>query len=281
MDRRDVTLAISLVALLLVQVVGVKAEDSLAAAQKNGISFGFSNEPPFAFLSPDSKPAGVNSEVLVAVMHKIGIKEVRPVVAEWASLIPGLKSRRFDVATSMFILPARCTQVAFSDPASKTESAMLVRAGNPKELHSYDDVSKRADVTLAVMSGAAEQNYARRAGIPGARILPLQDPAALLSAVKTGRADAAALTPGSVHSMTEKGDGDVEAAKPFITPSWAIAYSAYPFRREDESLREAFNKGLKAFLGSQEWKTISAKYGRDEEALPGAASVDALCRPSE
>lgn len=278
MGRRGVILTLSSIALVLLQAVCVQADDSLALAQKNGLSFGFSNEPPFAFLGPDGKPAGMSSEILVAVMQKIGVKEVRPVVAEWASLIPGLKSRRFDVATSMFILPARCTQVAFSAPVSKTDSAMLVRTGNPKAIHSYEDVARNSELRLAVMSGAAEQNYARRAGIPDARILPLQDPSALLSTVKTGRADAAALTPTSVQSMTEKGSGEVEPAKPFITPPWAIAYAAYPFRNEDTSLREAFNNTLKEFLGSPEWKSISAKYERGEESLPGTASVDTLCQ---
>src|SRR5207244_2447492 len=141
-----------------------------------------------------------------------GVNDVKGVLTEWASLIPGLKAGRFDVATMMFILPARCQEVAFPDPLSRVGSAFLVRKGNPKNLHSYDDAAKNPNVTLSVMAGAAEHGFARRAGMPEDRILPLQDPGAMLSAVKAGRADAAALTPTSIKSMAEKGGGDVEMA---------------------------------------------------------------------
>src|SRR5439155_12307803 len=128
----------------------------------------------YAFLGPDGKAAGMNAEIVIAIFKRIGVNEVRPVLTEWASLIPGLKAGRFDVAVPMFVLPARCREVAFSEPLRKTGGAMLVAKGNPKGIRSYDDVAKNAQVKLAVMAGAAEQNYARRAGIPEDRILPFQ-----------------------------------------------------------------------------------------------------------
>jgi polar amino acid transport system substrate-binding protein len=263
---------------VLAAAQSVSADDSLEHAKKNGVTFGFSNEPPYAYLSPDGKPAGSSAEMVVAIFKRMGINDVRPVLTEWASLIPGLKAKRFDIAVPMFILPSRCREVAFANPVVKTDSAMLVKKGNPKKIQSYEDAAKKKDVIVAVMSGAAEHNFARRAGVPDDRILPLQDPGALLSAVKSGRADAAALTPGSVNSMAEKGGGDVEAAKPFVTAPWAISYSAPPFRKEDTTLREAFNKALAGFVGSDEYKAINAKVGRGEESLPGNVKAEDLCK---
>lgn len=274
-SRRSATIALSLILFALSSAAF--ADDSLDRARKNGVSFGFANEPPYAYLGPDGKAAGISSDFVVAIFKRIGVNDVRPVLTEWASLIPGLKAGRFDVAVPMFILPARCREVAFSEPLRKTGAAMLVAKGNPKGIHSYEDVAKNQRARVAVMAGAAEQNYARRAGISEDRILAFQDQGALLSAVKSGRADAAALTPGSVQSMAEKGGGDVEGASPFVSPSWAIAYSAPPFRQEDTSLRQAFNAAIKPFLGSEEWKSILTHYGLGTDSLPGNMMTETLC----
>lgn len=272
-------LALALVALhVCAMTCTASAEDSLERAKKDGITYGFSSEPPYAFIGPDGKPAGISSEMIISVFKRMGIDNVRPVLTEWASLIPGLKARRFDVTVIMFILPARCREVAFSEPFLRNESAMLVNKSNPKNIHSYEDVAKNSKAIVAVMSGAAEHNYARRAGVPDERILALQDPAAMLSAVKAGRADAAALTPGSVQSMADKGGGDVEAAKPFVTADYAVAYSAPAFRKEDVSLLDAFNKAAKQFIGSEEYVAINKKIGRGPEVIPGDKKTEDSCK---
>ncbi|MET4518914.1 ectoine/hydroxyectoine ABC transporter substrate-binding protein EhuB [Bradyrhizobium sp. I1.7.5] len=252
------------------------ADDSLERARANGIAFGFSNEPPYVFLGPDGQAAGLNAEQVVAIFRRIGIKEVRPVLTEWASLIPGLNAGRIDVVTPMFILASRCAAVAFGEPMSKTEGAMLVKKGNPNGLHSYEDTAKNPKVRVAVMAGAAEQKYLLKAGLPADRTVPLQDPGAMLAAVLSGRADAAVLTPGSVKSMAEKGGGEVEAATPFTTAEWAVSYSSIPFRKSDESLRLAFNGALKEYLGSEEWKAIFSKYGIASQ-LPGDMTTSRQC----
>ncbi|MCK1699429.1 ectoine/hydroxyectoine ABC transporter substrate-binding protein EhuB [Bradyrhizobium sp. 144] len=266
-------------ACIIVYSLAAHAEDSLEKAKKNGIVFGFSNDPPSVYLGPDGKPAGVSAEALLAIFRRVGVADVRPVVTEWASLIPGLKAGRFDVATAMFILPTRCQEVAFAEPIVRADSGMLVKKGNPASVHSYEDVAKNPKVTLAIMAGAAEQGYARRAGVPEDRILVLQDPSAMLSSLLSGRADAAALNAASIKSMAEKGGEGVEPAEPFTTQPWAVAYSSFPFRKEDVSLREAFNMALKDFVGSHEQLKIFAKTGRGPESLPGKVTAGELCKP--
>jgi polar amino acid transport system substrate-binding protein len=273
-----ITAVLLAVACMVAYSLVAQADDSLERAKKSGITLGLSNEPPYTYLGPDGKAAGANAEIVVAIFKRMGIADVRPVLTEFASLIPGLKAGRFDVATPMFILPSRCQEVAFANPLTKTDSAMLVKKGNPKNIHSYEDVAKNADVTLSVMAGTAEQGYARRAGVPDNRIVALQDPGAMLSAVAAGRADAVAATPGSVQSMAKKGGGDVEQAQPFTTPPWGIAYSSVPFRREDVSLREGFNRAAKDFVGSAEYMKINAQIGRGPEALPGNVMTDEVCK---
>lgn len=258
------------------------ADGSLDRARAEGVTFAFSNEPPFAYLGEDGNPAGVNGEAIVTILKKIGVTEIRPVMTEWASLVPGLSAGRFDLATSMFILPTRCEAVAFAEPLSKTGGAMLVKKGNPKDIHSYEDVANDPDVRVAVMAGAAEGRYLAKAGVPEDRIVALQDPGAMLAAVVSGRADAATLTPGSVRSMAEKSADKVEAADPFITPEWATSYSSVPFRKEDVALREAFSAALKDFLGSAEWQALYQKYDMmDPNPLPGDMTTAEQCNKAD
>lgn len=278
LTRRSAIFAVAFVTLFAASPA--LSDDSLARARANGISFGFSNEPPYVFLGPDGQAAGSSAEQIVAIFKKIGVKEVRPVLTEWSSLIPGLNAGRFDVATAMFILPTRCTAVAFAEPMSKNGAAMLVKRGNPKNLHSYEDVAKNPSVRVAAMSGAAEEKYLLKAGLPTDRIVPLQDPGAILASVTSGRADAAILTPGSVKSMAEKAGGEVEVAAPFTTAEWATSYSAVPFRKADVSLREAFNGALKQYLGSDEWKAVIAKYSSNAE-LPGDMTALKQCSKAD
>lgn len=275
MTRRSVSLAT--VALASAAATPARADESLTKARRDGLALGFSNEPPFNFLGPDGRPGGTSVEMSMMVLAHLGITSIRPVVTEFASLIPGLKANRIDLVTPIFILPARCREVAFSNPTTKTDAAMLVRKGNPKGIHSYEDAARMSNVTVAVMAGAAEHGYARRAGIPDERILPLTDPTSMLAAVRSGRADAAALTPPSVRSMAERGGGDVEPATPFNTAPWAIAYSGMPIRREDAALREAINGALKQVVGTPPWMAILAKLGRGEEVLPGNETAEAQC----
>ena len=101
-----------------------------------------------------------------AVLAKMGIAEVDGVLTEFGSLIPGLKAGRFDIiAAGMFVNPARCNEIAFSEPSYGIGQAMLVPAGNPKGIVDYASFADNADLKLAVMAGAVEAGYANDAGV--------------------------------------------------------------------------------------------------------------------
>lgn len=272
------TVAAALAAAMLL-AAGAATAGTLDAARKNGsIRIGFANEAPFGYAKPNGEATGEAPEIAKAIFKQMGIGKVEGVLTEWASLIPGLRAKRFDViAAGMFITPERCKQVAFSNPTYRLGQGFLVKTDNPEKLHSYADVAKNAEATLAVMAGAVEQGYAKRAGIPEDRILVLPDQVSLLSAVQFDRADAAALTALSVRRMAKKGDGRVAVASPFKTPDYAYGYGAFAFRKEDTALRDAFNKALAAFIGSDAHLNVVAPFGFTKAELPGDVTSTALC----
>ena len=262
------------------QTLTVSAETTLEKARQQGyIRVGFANEAPFGYATPDGKLTGEAPEVAKAVLADMGIPEVDGVLTEFGSLIPGLKAGRFDIiAAGMFITPKRCKQINFSEPSYGIGQAFLVSEGNPKDLNTYADVAKQSEVKLAVMAGAVERDYAKKAGVSLSQLVTLPDPPSMLAAVQAGRADAAALTALSIANLAEKGDG-VESTPPFATVAdqSVMGHGGFGFRTEDRALLAAFNEHLKAFIGTKEHLDLVTPLGFGKGFLPTKTTAE-LCQ---
>src|SRR3546814_4895315 len=67
--------------------------------------------------------------------------------------------------------------------------AFLVQKGNPKSLHSYEDIAKKDDAKLGVVVGAIEGEYASKMDIPVDRAVVFPDVVSALSGIQElGRA---------------------------------------------------------------------------------------------
>ncbi|HLI13857.1 MAG TPA: ectoine/hydroxyectoine ABC transporter substrate-binding protein EhuB [Alphaproteobacteria bacterium] len=256
------------------------AETTLERARRLGyIRVGFANEAPYGYATPDGKLTGESPEVVKAILNKLGIKQVDGVLTEFGSLIPGLEAGRFDIiAAGMFITPARCKQVQFSDPTYAIGQAFLVKKGNPKKIKDYTSIKDNKNLKLAVMAGAVEGTYAKESGIPQSQLVILPDQSSLVKAVQSGRADAAALTALSIANMASKNDG-VESTPPFGTVAGksVVGYGGVAFRKEDKDLYEAFNAELKKFIGSPEHIKLVTPFGFGKGFLPGNKTAAEIC----
>ena len=255
------------------------AQDALERAREAGyIRVGFANEAPFGYATPDGKLTGEAPEVAKAILAKMGIEQVDGVLTEFGSLIPGLKAGRFDIiAAGMFINPQRCEQVQFSEPSYGIGQAFLVPEGNPKNIVDYSTIAGNKDLKLAVMAGAVEAGYAEKAGVAQDQLVILPDQASLVSAVKAGRADAAALTALSIAQMAANNEG-VESTKPFaeVAGESVMGHGGFAFRPEDKTLYEEFNKHLKEFIGTPEHIALVTPLGFGEGYLPTKTTAE-LC----
>ena len=224
-----------------------QAETTLERIQSTGtVRIGYANEAPFAYTETSGKVTGESPEIATKVFTAMGVKKVEPVLTEWGALIPGLRAGRFDViAAGMYITPPRCQQVIFTDPHYQIPDTLLVKRGNPKNLHSYADVAKNPDVRLAIMSGTAELGYARAEGVSDEQIVQVPDTTAQLQAVRAGRADASVGTALTMKGLAAKGGDSVEAIADFKDDPAHIGYGALAFRPDDKDLRDAVNQQLK------------------------------------
>lgn len=246
-----------------------QAETTLERVQRTGeIRIGYANEAPFAYTLPDGRVTGESPEIAKAVFNKMGINKIDAVLTEWGALIPGLQAGRFDViAAGMYVTPQRAKRVLFTDPHYQIGDTLLVARGNPHKLHSYADIAGNGEIKLAVMSGTAQYEYARAAGIPDSQIMQVPTTTAQLQAVRTRRAAAAVGTQLTMKDLAKKGGRRVEAIANFKDDPSHIGYGALAFRKSDQDLRDAVNAALKDWLGGDEHLKAVAPFGFDRTNL--------------
>lgn len=264
---------------------GGAASATLEAARKQGyITVGFANEKPYAYKEANGELTGEAVEIARTVLQQLGIEEMRGELTEFGSLISGLQAKRFDLITAgMFINPNRCEAVAFANPEYSIGEAIAVQKGNPLGLHSYEDIKNSEEAKVAVMAGAVEIEYLQKSGVPDDRILKVADQAAVISALQSGRAQAATMTGPALQSMLDSaGDANLERVmefeQPVIDGKSVRGYGATAFRKDDTAFRDAFNAELKKLNDSGELLNILQKFGFTEQELPGDATAEALCQ---
>lgn len=260
-------------------------ETTLERIRREGVvRVGYANEAPYAYL--DSKTdslTGEAPETARRVLKGMGIGRVEGVLTEFSSLIPGLKAGRFDlIAAGMYITPERCAEIAFSNPTYGIGQALVVRAGNPLGLHSYEDVAHQAQARLGVVAGTAERGYALALGIPDDRITVYPDAPSALAGVEAGRIDAYTGTSLTVQDLLDKAHNSaLERVDPFADPvidgKPVRGYGAFGFRREDRAFLKTFNKYLGAFIGSAAHQELVRSFGFTATELPGNIKAESLC----
>lgn len=282
---RAIALAIAALALLAAcGDGGVLGETTLERAQRTGVlRVGYANEAPYAYLdTAANRLTGEAPEIARAILADLGVDEVEGVLTEFGSLIPGLQAGRYDmIAAGMYITPARCQQILFSNPTYGIGEAFMVAEGNPLALHSYQDILDNPDATLGVVSGAIQRNYAREFGIPDSQVVVFPDAPSAASAVRAGRISAYGGTALTVQDLVNKDGRGVERADPFSDPvidgQEIRGYGAFGFRMDDAELRDAVNARLAEFIGSDEHLELVEPFGFTELELPGGVTAEELC----
>ncbi len=260
-------------------------ETTLDRIHRTGVvRVGYANEAPYAYLdSSGDRLTGEAPEIARAVLGRMGVPKIEGVLTEFGALIPGLKAGRFDlIAAGMYVTPARCREIDFSDPTYCIGEGYLVKAGNPLGLHSYEDARANEDARIGVVAGAVELGYAQAVGIPRDRIVVFPDAPSAVAGVQSGRVDAYAGTILTVRDLLAKADDPgLEVAEPFTNPvidgKPTQGCGAFGFRPDDDAFRTAFGEQLHGFLGSPEHLDLVRPFGFTKDDLPGGVTAAGLC----
>lgn len=261
---------------IAVSLMGRSVERGEARVLRGGpIRIGYAWEPPYAFRDDAGRVTGESPEVARAVFAQIGIRDVEWVQAEFGNLVTDLRAGRYDmIAAGLFITPERAARIGFSRPSACIEPALLVRRGNPLDLHSLQEFAAHYSARIAVLAGAVEAADAREAGIAESRIVAFANPGLAVAAIRRGLVDGLALSGPTVQKLAE-GAADLERVWPYRGSREISGCSAFAFRLEDEALRARFDEALRGFIGSEAHRALVSGFGFTERNLPQAAQASA------
>ena len=249
-------------------------EDRVEAGET--IRLGFANAPPWAHPGEDGSPLGFVNVITVDVLERMGHTNVEPVVTDWSGLIPSLVAGRVDIITGgMYILSARCENIDFSEPIGQFGNAFIVPAGNPKGLQTYEDI-KNAGGIMAGVSGYVNIEEARRVGIPEDKIIQVPGTTEVLAAVKSGRADAGAMTAVEAHLIAREADG-IDSTDTNALPEWTFNWVGIGFHQDDDAFREGFNAAMVGYIGSEQMLADVAQYDYIPGNVPGDVATEWIC----
>lgn len=184
--------------------VSSASADLVKEIQERGVlKVGMAESPPWQSPDPGSgEYEGFNVDLAKRVADIMGVKlEIVP--ATWATLIPGLEAKQFDVVfANLFATPQRALVVNFTDPYSTYGFHIVVNAD--AKVQSMADLNS-PEVTFVGMSGTVEESYPKEL-FPEANVkgIATGDVATWIGEVASGQADAAFLDPGTFRLLKAK-----------------------------------------------------------------------------
>ncbi|WP_199084492.1 ectoine/hydroxyectoine ABC transporter substrate-binding protein EhuB [Bosea sp. ASV33] len=245
---------------------------------------GIHNRTPWAYRDKDNKVVGIHPDVIRAVFAPLGVKDFEFVVSDFGAMIPGLLAGRFDIiASGVAITPPRCEQVLFSEPDVAVGDSLLVKTGNPLNLHSYEDIAKNPKVRLAGGRGSENTKNAIAAGVPESQIALFPNNEAAVSAILADRADVTTLSvPSAIGVIDEQKVEGIERAVPFkglikANGQPAKLYTGTVFPKSSAKLRDAYNAELAKLRASGGLKPIMGKYNFTTDEDAGAITTAQIC----
>lgn len=271
---------------VLLSVFAHSAEaDTLSKIKEQGFAqVGFSNLTPWGFVAENGELDGVEAVLIRAFLASQGVEGMDGVLTQYVSLIPALQAGRFDlIGAGMQIRPERCKQVAFGDPEWISQQAFATLSGNPKDLRSLEDITRKK-ARLAVVSGGAEREYAVLNGVPEEQIVVFPDLATVAAGLRAERIDAVMFAAVSIRGFVKtQGQGDIEMVTLTKQPVGkdgkpAIGYGAIGFRKGDDALITAWNDWLRKAKQSGELLRLVEPYGLEATDIPAEdITAESLC----
>ena len=244
-------------------------DPSLARAQKEGITLGFSVNPPEAWLDEQTKQAsGIDWDINQAALDWMGVKTIKLEWMPWESQVPALLSKRTDViAGNIHHTAERDKVISFSGPAYWYGPVIVVAKGNPLGIKSYDDLKGKQ---VGDISGSAADFYLRKIGVAP-------------TSFKTEIDEMQSLNQNRLQAVLEDDLVYLEFVKANpsnnLEPLWSIAAPAdiingggygmarYAVRKEDCTLRSAYTQALAEMRANGHVSAILAKYGLSDRNL--------------
>jgi polar amino acid transport system substrate-binding protein len=265
--RKFLAATAALPALLLSGCRGGSSGQGRSSLLRVGMDLSY---PPFEMQDKSGVPDGVSVKLAEALAADLG-RPLKIVPMNFSGLIPALKTGNIDlIISSMTANDERRQSIDFSNPYAHTGLALLV--GRDSDVRSVEDLKKPGCVIAAKAATTGEAWAIRH--LPQAKRVVFEDPAACVSEVEQGRADAFIYDQLSIFKYAnEKKDGTRGLLQPFVEEAWAIGVA-----KDNGGLLEQVNAFLERFRSQGGFTKLGDQYLAEEKRFLEASGIPFILR---
>jgi len=207
---------------------------------KGGLYVAIYSSPPLSFLDAGAWKGANADFTRECAKQKLGLtpEQIFPIILPFASFIPGLQSKRFDVVAGLTINPQRLEGALATSHIHTWGARPVFRKGDAlvNQVRSWSDMAK-AGTELALTSGANEIAEAQKRNIPIKTYATIDLQVADL---KAGRIRMILYGDLGIPALLQA-NPDLEAAKDPFDYEGIGSGSAFFFNKDDKALRDVFN----------------------------------------
>ena len=227
---------------------------------ENGITLGISNDPPYTYQDETTKQYdGIDVRIFTEVCKRLGITNIKWEIVQFDALIPGIGAKRWDVVVdNLHENPKRLAVVAFTSPAYWYGSALAVQKGNPKNIHTTQDM---AGHSVGTVRGSFNQG-----------LLEKRTDLKELKLYTSNEAEFADLIAGRVDVIMEDDikigqfmkahpDAAMELATGYQVAPEEYGYARYALAKEDVDLNHAVSRAIDEMRGDGSLLAIMKNFG--------------------
>lgn len=225
--------------------------------QAGSVKVAIPQTPPWSQINPDGSLAGITPEMLVPVIHAIGIPKIEAISATYPELIPGLQAGRWDIiGADLTISKARCAAVAFLSPTDFGYLAVVYRPADTKNPPLTLTEAGKSGLKIATNSGGFQLASLRKVAATE-NLLLFEDTQSVLDAVASKRAD---IGIDAYFGMAHINKNKDLSFTPALSDMGYTA-SGIAVRKGDTDLYDALEAEIKKEKASGFVQKINEKYG--------------------
>jgi len=236
---------------------------TLAKAKAAGVlTVGLSSGAPIGFVDASGTPKGVTIDICNEFIKREGIATLEVYLMPFASEIPALTSNRIDLACDTFFPTEKRKEVVqFTDILFYNSETLIVKKGNPKNIHKLDDMAGNSGASYegTVWIDWLDELNARGLNVT---VKSYPSPTELFADVSAGRVDAGiidAILAG--YALVQNPDLDFELVADYIPRDKVSNAVSMPLRKDSNDLVAALNATISAMKADGSMNAIFEKWG--------------------
>jgi polar amino acid transport system substrate-binding protein len=226
-------------------------DGSFKRVLREGITIGIANDFPFTYQDEKTKEMdGLDVRIFRQITKLLGIEKVSWQIVQFDAMIPGLVSKRWDVAAdNIHENPKRLAVIDFTSPAYWYGSSLAVHKGNPKNIHTSADLAGKV---VGVIRGSYYHDLlSKRHDFKELKIYTTNE--AEFADLVNGRIDVAQEDDIKVGLFIKNHPGiPIEFASGYQPSLEEYGYARYGIRKDDIDLNNAISRAIDELRGRRD-----------------------------